>query len=338
MPNNPFLIVAAILPLVLTGYRIGLVAEAVAYGIIFLSYTLLTGQGGMISLCQITFAGVGAITAGQMATVYGWPVLVGVLLGAALAGLGGLIVGALTVRMGNLYVALATLTFGLLMSTLVFQLNRFFQFGAGVTVPRPDFAQSDMTLAYFTLAIFVIIRLAIAATRYSTPGLALSAMRSTETGARAAGINVFRMKIRAIGRRRGDRRHRWRHAGDLFGRGHSRLIRRDHRADLVRGVSLPTASGRTTPPSRRAWSSSTSPTSSSTYLPVRFGPVSTPLFGLGAVLLARNPDGVISMNGSQLAGLGRRLTRLECRRRGRGEPTDRRSSSLRRCEGGSVDE
>jgi branched-chain amino acid transport system permease protein len=43
----------------------------------------------------------------------------------------------------------------------------------------------------------------------------------------------------------------------------------------------------------------------STYLPVRWGPVPTVLFGLGAVLLARNPGGVITLNGNQLRALGR---------------------------------
>ena len=315
VPNNLFLVVALILPLVLTGYRIGLVAEAAAYGIIFLSYTLLTGQGGMISLCQITLAGVGAITAGQMATVYGWPVLAGVLLGAALAGLGGLIVGALTVRMGNLYVALATLTFGLLMSTLVFQQNRFFQVGAGVTVPRPDFAQSDMTLAYFTLAVFAIIGLAIAATRYSTPGLALSALRSTETGARAAGVNVFRMKILVTAV-----------AAAIAGLGGGMLAiysgaaipdAFDALIGLVWFAVLVTNGVRTNNAALAAALVFVYlPDILSTYLPVRFGPVSTALFGLGAVLLARNPGGVISMNGRQLADLGHKLTRLVSRRPG----------------------
>jgi branched-chain amino acid transport system permease protein len=313
IPNNTFLVIAAILPLVLTGYRIGLVAEAAAYGIIFLSYTLLTGQGGMISLCQITWAGVGAITAGQMATVYGWPVLAGVLLGAALAGLGGLIVGALTVRMGNLYVALATLTFGLLMSTLVFQQNRFFQVGAGVTVPSPDFAQSGMTLAYFTLAVFVIIGLGIAATRYSTPGLALSALRSTETGARAAGVNVFRMKIGVSAV-----------AAAIAGLGGGMLA-------IYSGAAIPSAFDALTGlvwfavlvtngvrTNNAALAAALVfvylPDILSTYLPVRYGPVATALFGLGAVLLARNPEGVISMNGRQLAGLGRTLARRISRR------------------------
>jgi hypothetical protein len=45
-----------------------------------------------------------------------------------------------------------------------------------------------------------------------------------------------------------------------------------------------------------------------TYLPTAWGPLPTLLFGMGAVLLARNPDGIITMNGRQLAALGRRLT------------------------------
>jgi branched-chain amino acid transport system permease protein len=313
LPNNTFLVVAAILPLVLTGYRIGLVAEAAAYAIIFLSYTLLTGQGGMISLCQITFAGVGAITAAQMSTVYGWPVLAGVALGAVLAGIGGLIVGALTVRMGNLYVALATLTFGLLMSTLVFEQNRFYQVGAGVNVPTPDFLQGGRALAYFTLAVFVIIGLALAATRHSTPGLALSALRSTETGARAVGVNVFRVKIGVSAV-----------AAAIAGLGGGLLAIYSGAAipdsfDALTGLIwfsvLVTNGIRTNNAALAAGLIFVYlPDVLSTYLPVQLGPVSTALFGLGAVMLARNPEGVISMNGRQLASLGRKLGQFVSRR------------------------
>ena len=168
-------------------------AEGVAIAIIFLSFTLLTGEGGMISLCQITFAGIGGMATAQVNSTYHLPVLLGVVVGGLLAGVGGLIVGALTARMGNLYAALATLTFGLLFSSIVFQLNVFLQYGAGVTVSRPSFALSNIALTYFTLAIFVLISLFIAAIRGSTAGLALAAIRTSETGARSAGISVVRM-------------------------------------------------------------------------------------------------------------------------------------------------
>ena len=108
------------LPLLLDDFWVGLVAEGIAFAVIFLSYTLVTGEGGMIWLCQVTFAGVGALTTAQLATVHGWPVIVAIVAGGVVAAVMGIVIGFLTIRLGDLYVALVTLTFGLLMETLVF--------------------------------------------------------------------------------------------------------------------------------------------------------------------------------------------------------------------------
>jgi branched-chain amino acid transport system permease protein len=307
VPRNPFVVVVLVLPLVLSGYWLGPVTEGVAIGIIFLSFTLLTGEGGMISLCQISFAGVGGLTAAQVNSTYHLPVLLGVLIGGALAGLGGLIVGLLTARMGNLYAALATLTLALLLSSIVFQLNVFMQYGAGVTMERPSFAGSGISLTYLTLAVFVAISLLIAAIRRSTSGLALSAIRATETGARSAGISVFRLKT-AI----------WTLAAAIAGIGGGMYV-------IYAGVALPqsfdaivglTWFAVVITNGRRSNNAALAaglfytliPQLFTTYLPASLGPLPTLLFGAGAVLLARNPDGIITMNGRQIASLARRLT------------------------------
>jgi branched-chain amino acid transport system permease protein len=306
VPQNPFVIITAILPLVLSAYWVGPVAEGVALAIIFLSFTLLTGEGGMISLCQISFAGIGGLTAAQVNSTYHLPVLLGVVIGGLIACLGGLIVGLLTVRMGNLYAALATLTFGLLLSSIVFQLNVFLQFGAGVTVSRPSFISSNIALTYFTLAIFVVISLFITAIRRSTSGLALTAIRSSETGARSAGISVIRMKIMV-----------WALAAAIAGIGGGMY-------GIYTGAALPQSfdtiigltwfavvitNGRRS--NNAALAAGLSfvliPQLFATYLPTSWGPLPTLLFGAGAVLLARNPEGIITMNGRQLAALARRL-------------------------------
>ena len=86
----------------------------------------------MLWLCQITFAGVGALATGQLATEHGWPVLLAVVGGGVIAAALGVLIGLFTIRLGNLYVALVTLTFGLLMERLVFNLEDFSQFGSGV--------------------------------------------------------------------------------------------------------------------------------------------------------------------------------------------------------------
>src|SRR5487761_1570040 len=307
VPQNPFVVIAAILPLVLSGYWVGPVAEGVAIGIIFLSYTLLTGEGGMISLCQISFAGIGGLATALVNSTYHLPVLLGVVIGGLLAGAGGLIVGLLAVRMGNLYAALATLTFGLLLSSIVFQFNVFLQFGAGVTVLRPSFAGSNTTLTYVMLGLFLVISLFIAAIRRSTSGLALSAIRASETGARSAGISVVRMKT-AI----------WALAAGIAGIGGGMYV-------IYIGAALPqsfdpiiglTWFAVVVTNGRRSNNAALAaglfyvliPQIFSTYLPTSWGPLPILLFGAGAVLLARNPDGIITMNGRQLAALARRLT------------------------------
>ena len=91
-------------------------------------------EGGMVWLCMVTFAGVGAVTAAQLATNHGWPVLLAVVAGGMVALPMGVIIGLLTIRLGDLYVALVTLTFGLLMENLVFSRNLFLHHGLGVNL------------------------------------------------------------------------------------------------------------------------------------------------------------------------------------------------------------
>ncbi len=181
---GPLVLIAIVgaLPLILQGYWVGLMAQAFAYAVIFLSWTIVTGEGGMLWLCQITFAGVGALTTAQLANHYGWPVLASFLLGGIIAAAMGAIVGFLSIRLGDLYVALVTLTFGLLMENLVFTLPSFVNQGLGLTLNRPQFATSDLAFTYLCLVVFVIIALFIVNFRRSTTGLALNAARWSEAG------------------------------------------------------------------------------------------------------------------------------------------------------------
>jgi len=189
------IVIVGVLPAIVTDYWVGLFALAFAYAVIFLSWTLVTGEGGMLWLCQITFAGVGAITAAQLATNHGWPVLAAAIMGGLVAAAMGAIVGFLSIRLGDLYVALVTLTFGLLMENLVFTLPTFVNQGLGLSLNRPQFASSNLSFDYLCLAVFVIFALFIVNFRRSTTGLALNAARWSEAGARTSGVSVVQMKV-----------------------------------------------------------------------------------------------------------------------------------------------
>jgi branched-chain amino acid transport system permease protein len=302
------LLVVAALPFILHGFWIGLVAAGVAYGIIFLSFSLVVGEGGMVWLCMATFAGVGGLATGQIATTHHLPVLLAIFLGGLIALPIGLIIGLLTIRLGTLYVALVTLTFGLLMENLVFSRNTFLNQGIGVNLNRPSFAQSDRAFTYLGLVIFVVVALFIVNIRRSTTGLALTAVRWTEPASKTIGISVLQMKVTIAGL-----------AAFVAGVGGGLL-------GVEQGVALPsnyatlvgvvwlavlvTQGIRSNVAALIAGLFSTLlPGIALAYLPTSFGQFPPILFGLGAIALAQNPDGVLAMQARQIRSLTVRLRR-----------------------------
>ncbi|HSS11573.1 MAG TPA: ABC transporter permease [Acidimicrobiales bacterium] len=292
----------AILPLILHGFWVGLVGEAMCFAVIFLSYTLVTGEGGMIWLCQITFAGVGGITAAQLATRHGWPVLAGIVVGGLLAAAMGTVIGLLTIRLGDLYVALVTLTFGLLMEQLVFSRNVFFQFGVGVNLGRPSFAQSDRAFSYLMLGVACLVSLMIVNLRRSTTGMGLNAVRWSEPASRTLGLSVLQMKVLlstiaafVAG------------IGGGFLASYSKVALPANYATLAGLVWLAvlvTTGIRSNPAAMLAGLTFTFiPAIFLTYVPVRWGSVPPALFGLGAIFVAQNPDGVVAYYARQLQSL-----------------------------------
>jgi branched-chain amino acid transport system permease protein len=184
-----------LLPFIVHGFWLGLVAEGVCYAIIFLSYTLVTGEGGMIWLCQATLAGVGGFTMAILAVNHGWPVFLAVLMGGLVALPFGLILGFLMIRMGDLYVALVTLTFGLLFENLVFSRQLFQNGDLGINVVPPHIVAGGRIFTWLCLAVFLAVAMITVNLRNSTTGLALGAIRSSEQGAKTIGISVLQMKV-----------------------------------------------------------------------------------------------------------------------------------------------
>ena len=198
---GPLLLVIVLFsaPLYLDDFWIGVVSQGIALAVLFLTYTLLTGEGGMLSLGQATLASVGAFGAAMLASEAGWPVGLAVLSGALIAVPIGLVIATLSLRLGDVYLALATLAFSLLMENLVFANQDFDNFGAGVLLPRPEFLGidfDDRTNFYFLLAaIFCIVALLFVTLRRATSGLVFASMRSSETASATLGIGIVRTKV-----------------------------------------------------------------------------------------------------------------------------------------------
>jgi branched-chain amino acid transport system permease protein len=304
------IVVVAILPLVLHGLWTGMIALGLGYAICFLSYTIVTGEAGIVWLCQITFAGIGAVVTAELATKHGWSVLLAVLVGGLVCAVLGAVIGFATLRLGDLYVALVTLAFGLLVDNLIFQINSINNFGAGITVPPPAFATTNTTLSWLELAIFCVLALVVATLRRSTFGFAVSAVRWSEPAARMTGLSVVSTKVwvsalaataAGIG-------------GGLIAIYTAAAVPQSFAtfSGLIWLAVLVTIGVRSTSAALIAGLSfAFIPEIFATYLPTSWGEVPPALFGLGAVLVARNPEGTLAMHARQLEQL------LSRRQRGR---------------------
>jgi len=173
--------------------------QGVAFAIVFLSLTLLTGMTGQISLCQATFAGLGGFMAGQLANHVGLPVVVGMVAGGLLAAGLGVLVAIPTLQLAGLPLALATLAFALLADNILFPNSWIGNGAGGVTVPRPSAGPVSFAAAKpFFLLSLVILAVAAGVVKLvgdGTMGRYLSAVRSSELAASAVGVDVYRLRV-----------------------------------------------------------------------------------------------------------------------------------------------
>ncbi|MEJ1977005.1 MAG: hypothetical protein WDN49_13725 [Acetobacteraceae bacterium] len=83
------LLVAAVLPLTVSGYILGLLTLAYYFGVFAMSWDLLFGFAGEVNFGPTFLVGLGAYTAGMLDSEFGWPILACVAAGAAAAVVAG---------------------------------------------------------------------------------------------------------------------------------------------------------------------------------------------------------------------------------------------------------
>ena len=173
-----------------------------AVGVIFLSITVMTGIAGQISLCQATFAAIGAFATTQLAVEQGMSVLVGMLLGGVISALVGGLLAMPLVRIGGVWLALATLGFALFFHSVIAQLAVV---NGGISKPRTprpligsiDFA-ADRAFIVLELVVFAIAATIVLLVRGGTTGRFLAALRGSEVAAASIGIGQWRSRVTAF--------------------------------------------------------------------------------------------------------------------------------------------
>jgi ABC-type branched-subunit amino acid transport system permease subunit len=191
--------VFALVFFVLSGLWVARFTEGIVYATIFLSITVMTGLSGQVSLAQAAFAGVGAFTTANLAVEQGMPVLLAMCVGGLVAAGVGALVAIPALRLEGIYLTLATLAFALLFEKLVLPQESFTHSSDPLAVPRPLVGSVEVTgdRGFFVLAfaVFALVAFAVILVRNGATGRFLTALRGSETAAQAIGIDPRRARI-----------------------------------------------------------------------------------------------------------------------------------------------
>ncbi|MDT3444218.1 MULTISPECIES: ABC transporter permease subunit [unclassified Pseudofrankia] len=181
-----------------TDFWAGLLAQGLATSIVLLSFTVVTGIGGMVSLAQAAFVLAGAFTAGILLDG-GVPFLPALIAGTLVSAIIGLIVALPTRRLGGLPLALSTLALAYVGQNLLFQIRSISNGSGGWAVTPGHIGGIDLSNPrWLVLLMLLLVGLGVwvvHALRSSSTGRAMLAVRSSEAGARTSGIAVDRMKL-----------------------------------------------------------------------------------------------------------------------------------------------
>jgi ABC-type branched-subunit amino acid transport system ATPase component/branched-subunit amino acid ABC-type transport system permease component len=211
-------------------YEQGLIAKGLVFAIIFLSFVVVTGLGGMVSLAQASFVVAGGFAAGWALTRdwginvsliathghlnFALAALIGAAAGAGLGVLVALIVGIR--QLGPVALAIATFALAFWLAAVAYGTQSISHGTTGWTITPPslsvpglnwlnrqlvpgglghlDFSQpADQVV--LLLLIFGLLTLMIHALQRSPTGRAMLAVRSTEIAARTTGVAPRKTKI-----------------------------------------------------------------------------------------------------------------------------------------------
>ena len=168
--------------------------------VLSVAWTILGGYAGYVNFGTNAFFGVGVYSAVLLIKAYEAPLLVQILVAAAVGGLLGLGVGLLTLRMRGIFFSIATIAVAIVIETAITNW-RFVGGAAGIQLQRPPVMapfDSYVKMLFFVQALMVV--LAVAITRFiqnSRIGRGLQALRDDELAAECTGVPTLRLKLLA---------------------------------------------------------------------------------------------------------------------------------------------
>jgi ABC-type branched-subunit amino acid transport system ATPase component/branched-subunit amino acid ABC-type transport system permease component len=173
--------------------------------VILLSFVVITGYAGQLSLVQFGLAGIGSLVAGWLYSSHGWDFPLAMLAGMLAVIPVGLVVGLAGVRTRGVNLGIVTLGLGVTLEAGVFGNSKYVGGLSGYTANNPTFFGIQVSglfdpKRYTTLALILLLllSLAVANLRRSRVGRRLIAVRTNERAASALGVSVVGAKLYAF--------------------------------------------------------------------------------------------------------------------------------------------
>ncbi|HUR14529.1 MAG TPA: ABC transporter permease [Mycobacteriales bacterium] len=172
--------------------------QALCLSLIMLSLVLLTGYGGDVSLCQMSFVGVGAvITARTFHAITPLSVISAFLVAGAV----GVLVAVPALRLRGLYLGLGTMAVAAAMDNMVFptKLLGFKFYQGSLTIDRPSLLDSERSMVMAVAVTFVLTAMVVLAIRRGKYGRILLASRDSQAACATLGFSTTTVRVLVFG-------------------------------------------------------------------------------------------------------------------------------------------
>jgi branched-chain amino acid transport system permease protein len=177
--------------------------KALCFALFACAFNLLIGYGGLLSFGHAAFMGSASYITAYTVKMWGFPPLLGILAGTAVAAAMGTVFGWLAIRRKGIYFAMVTLA----LSQMVYFFALEVKFTGGEdgiqAVPRGTLfglidLNQPLAMYYFVLTIFLVGFGIVYRTIHSPFGEVLKAIRDNEPRAISLGYNTDRYKLLAF--------------------------------------------------------------------------------------------------------------------------------------------
>jgi branched-chain amino acid transport system permease protein len=191
------IIAAAVLPLWVTTYTLGILTVAYYFGVFAMAWDLLFGFAGEVNFGPTFLIGLGGYTAAILNAQFGLGIAVCLIAGAMMAVLGGVLLALPALRLRGPYFGLTTLVAVLLLQNAIVIFAKYTGGEIGMTVP--DVLSISEHVNYYYAFIFLLVCGGILfGLSRSAVGLILQASGQDAIEAAALGFNVTKHKLAAF--------------------------------------------------------------------------------------------------------------------------------------------